>query len=195
MVRVLALSLCLLPACGGADGPDDPLGPVDISTMALTFVPRGGGEAATFRWDDPAGVDEPTVEDIRIDGDVNYDLSVGFLHDGRDVTPEIVNEAEEYQLFFTGVSVESDATGDNPFAVVGVAYDDIDRRALPIGLNARVTTLSTGNGTFTVTVRHMPRENDVFVKDEGMAELVASRGFDALPGETAISVDFLMRVE
>jgi hypothetical protein len=91
--------------------------------------------------------------------------------------------------------VDGPATGDNPDAVISQAYADEDPNGLPVGLANDIATLGVGTGALTVTLRHLPPENDTAVKVAGLAEDVATNGIENLPGDTDASVDFNVEVQ
>ncbi|MBA2319800.1 MAG: hypothetical protein H0V89_01485 [Deltaproteobacteria bacterium] len=74
-------------------------------------------------------------------------------------------------------------------------YADADGNGLPVGLIATLATARAGAGTFIVTLRHMPPENDTPVKTDGAAADVAAGGFDAIGGETDAQVTFELAVQ
>jgi D-alanyl-D-alanine carboxypeptidase len=104
-------------------------------------------------------------------------------------------EDDQHQVFVTGSAVQGPATGTNAAAVVSHAYADADANGFPVGLENTVASLMPGSGTLTITLRHLPPENDVAVKTGTLAEDAASSSLDALPGDTDVSVDFALTVE
>ena len=87
------------------------------------------------------------------------------------------------------------AAGSNADAIIEHAYADQDGDGLPIGLSNSITTLITGTGELTVTLRHMPPESGNAVKVEGLADDVASGGFDNIGGANDVSVTFNVEVQ
>jgi len=170
-----------------------------ITTVVLNFTPVDGGETLTFMASDPENDGDPIVDDIRLPdlGGYALDLEVwNELEDPvEDVTPEVDDLASEHQFFFTGSAVESPATGTNTLAVIEQTYADTDADGLPVGLANSVTTLGQGSGTFVVTLRHMPAENDTPVKTGGLAQIVATDGFGAIGGGSDAEVTFNLDVE
>jgi hypothetical protein len=47
----------------------------------------------------------------------------------------------------------------------------------------------------TVTLRHLPPENETAVKVAGLAEDAAASGIESLPGDTDVSVDLDVEVQ
>jgi len=203
-ITLTAPLLLLLAACADVEGDDHDHDHHDhehevMTTISLTFTSQTDGSAFEAVWADPENDGSPVVDDIfLLDGDA-YDVSMGILNEledpAEDVTPEITDESEEHQFFFTGSAVEGPATGANDAAVVAHAYADLDENGLPIGLSNTFTTLAIGAGELTVTLRHMPPESDQAVKVEGLAETVAEGGFGAIGGANDIEVTFNLEVE
>jgi hypothetical protein len=157
-----------------------------ITTVELTFTPTSGGEPLVSTWRDPENDGDPVIDDVVLSDADDYALAVRFVDElaepDDDVTDEIAVEGDEHQVFFTGAAV------DGPDAVLTQAATDEDAGGLPVGLEAEVTTIGTGTGPLTLTLRHMPPENGVAVKVAGLAGQVATDGTDALPGSTDAQV-------
>ena len=113
----------------------------------------------------------------------------------EDITPEVEDEGDEHQLFFTGSAVEGPATATNADAIIAHTYADEDLDGLPLGLSNTISTLSIGSGELIVTLRHLPIEDGNPVKTEGMAEDVAEGGFGSIAGESDAQVSFNIEIE
>ena len=150
-----------------------------MTTVELVFT-DADGNATTSIWADPENDGDPVIDDIML-GLGDYSLAFRVLNElevpTEDVTPEIYDEADEHQVFFTGSAVEADDDG------------------LPLGLINDVSVLSDGTGELTVTLRHMPPESGTPVKVDGLAEEVYEEGFTSIPGANDISVTFPVMVE
>jgi len=194
----LVLPLSLLAACADVANPDEVNAEEVITTVALTFTPASGGAAIEAAWADPENDGSPVIDDIVLSDADDYTLAVSFLNEledpAEDITEEVHAESDQHQVFFTGTAVSSPATGENPDAVISQAYDDTDANGFPIGLASSIVTLGVGSGTLTVTLRHLPPENDTPVKTGTLADDVAAGGIESLPGETDASVDFAIEV-
>lgn len=170
-----------------------------MTTLVLTFTAQSDGSVSEFSWADPENDGSPVIDDIFLQDADDYDLSLSILNEledpVEDVTPEIADEADEHQVFFTGTAVQGPSVSDNADAVIEQAYADEDDNGLPLGLSNAITTLATGTGKLTVTLRHMPPENDNPVKIEGLAADVSTGGFDSIGGADDISVTFNLAVE
>jgi hypothetical protein len=188
----------LLLACNDTEKPQEVNEEEVITTVGLSFTPASGGAALEFSWADPENDGSPVIDEVALVAAESYSLTVSFLNElenpPEDITEEVDAESDQHQLFFTGSAVQSPATGDNPLAVVEQSYDDTDANGFPVGLLNTITSLQAGSGTFTVTLRHLPPENEVAVKTGSLADTAASAGINALPGETDTSVDFKLTV-
>lgn len=194
----LVLPLVLLAACADIEKPDEENAEEVITTVVLDFVPASGS-ASSFAWSDPEADGSPVVDDITLADGETYTVSVSFLNEledpAEDITEEVGAEDDQHQVFVTGSAVQGPATGTNAAAVVSHAYADADANGFPVGLENTVASLMPGSGTLTITLRHLPPENDVAVKTGTLAEDAASSSLDALPGDTDVSVDFALTVE
>jgi len=164
-----------------------------VTTVELAFTPIAGGDVLTFTWADPEDDGDPLIDPVELPAG-DYTLSVGFYNEledpVEDVNPEIIEEGEEHQVFLTGSAVQSEATGDNPGALLLVAYDDADANGLPLGLTYTATTLQAGTGELELTLRHLPEQDGSATKTTGLADDVASGGFGSIGGDTDVSVLF-----
>jgi len=202
MIRILQAVPLLFVAAACSDVEEDH-GPEHenevFTTVVLTFASQSGGADVEAAWADPEDDGDPVIHDIVLLDADDYDLSISFLNEledpAEDLTQEIADEGDEHQVFFTGSAVQGPATESNADAVIEQAYADEDEDGLPVGLDNSITTLAVGSGALTVTLRHMPLENDQPIKDSGTAEDVAGGGFGAIGGETDLQVTFNLEVE
>ncbi len=201
MTRPLLLITALtLSACADTTNPYDDDHDHDhdlITRVALVFTPAGGGTAATFEWSSHDG--DVEVDDIVLSDGSTYDLAIQFWNDEasppEDISEEIAEEGDTHQVFVTGTAVQGPATGDNAGGVVTQSYDDVDDNGLPLGLQHTIVATGTGEGTFLVTLRHLPPESGSDTKVADLAEAVAEGGFGAIGGETDVQVTFSLTVE
>jgi hypothetical protein len=198
---LLTAPLLLAIACSDVENPGDDVDGHDhglVTTLELSFAPDAGGEALVFSWSDPENDGDPVVDPIVLP-EGEYALSIALWNEledpADDVTAEVEAEGEEHQLFLTGSGVQSEATGDNPAALLDVAYGDEDAGGLPLGLEHSVATLATGDRELLVTLRHLPAEDGSPTKTAGLAADVATDGFGAIPGDTDVQVRFDLTVE
>lgn len=62
-----------------------------------------------------------------------------------DVTPEIIDEDEGHQIFFSPEGID-----------LTITYDDMDQDGNPLGLTTKVSSGAAGTGTLKVTLKHEP---------------------------------------
>lgn len=199
---MMILALLSLPLTGCEDVGDGHNHSHDhevITTVTLSFTPQGGGDAVEAQWTDPELDGEPVIDDITLMDADDYDLSVRFTNEQEqpieDITEEILDEEDQHQIFVTGSAVQGPATGTNGSAIVEHAYADTDDGGLPIGVENTITTLGTGSGEVTVTLRHMPYEDGEPIKVSGLAEDVADGGFGSIGGANDVEVTFNLEVQ
>jgi hypothetical protein len=186
-------------ACADTENPQEINDNELITTVVLYFAPQTGGDILEFGWADPENDGSPEIDDIILSDSEDYDVTVSFLNEledpAEDITDEVEAETDEHQVFFTGNAIEGPANADNPDAVITHTYADTDDNGFPVGLNNVVVTERAGTGTFTVTLRHLPPENNIGVKTGSLADDVAASGFTALPGATDAQVSFDLTVQ
>jgi hypothetical protein len=197
-IHATALALAAtLAACG-----DETTGSTNetevITTVMLIFTPDGGGTTATFEFDDPDGDggNAPMVDAIDL-APGSYSMTVAFENrletPAEDITAEVMDEADEHQIFLTGSAVDGPAA-DNSGAPLTHTYADTDNNGLPIGLSNHITA-TAGSGDLIVSLRHMPPINDQAVKEATSAADVSSAGFTAIGGTTDAQVTFPVTVQ
>ncbi len=213
--RVLsALVVAMLGGCGTEPGTDaggsGDGGNVEaevITAVTLSFTPQGLGGPVTARFSDPDGDGgmSGSAEPITLMNNETYNVSIAFSNEladpPDDITQEIIEEAEEHQLFITGMGVSGPATADDPSALAMHAYGDTESNYgpnaqgddLPVGLMNTITTLAAGTGTLQVQLYHLPPLNGAPQKVAGLAEQLAM-GM-ALPGDVDASVTFDLTVQ
>ncbi len=142
-----------------------------ISEVVLTFTPTGGGAAITATWFDAdgEGVGEPTIDDIELDANTEYEMSITLANTlvdpDEDITEEIEAEDDEHMFFFGFTSgIFSDPTGDGNIdnRADALNYNDEDSEAQdgsgnPVGLSTNWTTgAASSDGDFRVVLKHQP---------------------------------------
>ena len=167
-----------------------------MTTVELTFD-DGTNDPIVAIWADIEGDGDPVIDDINLASGTTYDVSVRFLNEMEnpveDVTPEILDEADQHQVFFTGTAVSGPAS-TNADAVVEHVYTDEDPNGDPLGLENEITSVMTGTGDLEVTLRHMPPEDGNPVKTSTLAADVDAGGFGAIGGANDVSVTFALTV-
>lgn len=182
---LLLATLLLTTACNR--GEEDPDGDNDgevITTIVLKFTEAGTNNTLEFTWEDldgPGG-NAPVIDPIVLANDKTYNLSIELFdktdpNDIEDITEEIEEEDDEHQFFFQGTAVGN---------LIRIQYADEDGDGNPVGLKNTVTTISTGSGTFIITLRHELNKNAAGVKDGN----IANAG-----GDTDVEATFQLTVQ
>ena len=136
-----------------------------ITEVVLTFTPAAGGSDIVVTWFDAdgEGVGNPTIEDIVLAANTEYDMSITLantLEDPEeDITEEIAEEDDEHQFFFEFTAdIFSSPMGNGNFDTGSDAlnYNDQDANGLPVGLSTNWTTGGANSGTFRVVLKHQP---------------------------------------
>lgn len=162
-----------------------------ITTVNLTFTPPGGAaiNAKFSDADGPGGVAPMITQPGALTMGTSYALEVELLNESvspaENITEEVMEEAEEHQLFFQGTAVDN---------ILMVAYADKESdyttnmtgADLPVGLKTTVTAASAGNGVLQVILKHQPPVNDQPVK---------TATSDVDDGDTDVDVSFNVRVQ
>lgn len=167
-----------------------------ITRVELALTPVGGGSTIEAVWLDEENSGDPVIDDLLLPGTGDFEMVLTLFNDLEDpaeeMTGDIQEAGEEHQFFFTG-DVDGPAT-DGGGALISQAYADQDEGGLPIGFDNDVSIVAAGQGELTITLRHMPPVGDEASKVAGLAELVASDGIVALPGDTDTQVVFPIEV-
>ena len=163
-----------------------------ITRIELELTPAAGGEAIVAVWVDEDNNGNPVIDDLQLPSTGDFEMVVRLFSDLEDPAEELTGAVEDdgvsHQLFFTG-DVEGPAT-DGAGALLSQEYADQDANGLPLGLDNDLSVLASGQGEMTITLRHMPPVGGESVKVAGLAELLSTDGFVALPGDNDIQVVF-----
>lgn len=160
---------------------------------------------AQFRDADGDGGESPEINGVTLVDGTTYTMDVEFLNEletpPEDITPEIFTERDEHQTFTVGDIVEGPATSVTSGALIRHDYADQDTFGIPIGLTNTIEALTTGSGTFSFGLRHMPLINGEPQKRAGLAAEVADGGgfssitsATTLPGSWDVVVDLPLTV-
>lgn len=162
---------------------DDDAEPVNeeevITTVTVTLVPQGGGTTVTLQSRDLDG-DGPNAPVVTVSGNLiagtTYGGTIVFLNEtespAENITEEVIDEAEEHQVFFI-----PSASLDAAFT-----YGDFDADNNPLGTIFALVTGAASNGTLNVVLRHEPQKpNNGTLADAG--------------GETDVSVTFNVTIQ
>ena len=148
-----------------------------ITTVILTLTPDSGDQVVLTTVDlDGDGPDEPVTTVVgSFSENTQYQGAVQFLNEtedpAEDITEEVIEEAEEHQVFYTiseGLNITT-------------TYVDFDDNDNPLGVQITLSTGAASEGSLTVTLRHEPvKPND---------------GLDSAGGETDITTSFDVTIE
>ena len=148
-----------------------------ITTVILTLTPDSGDQVVLTTVDlDGDGPDEPVTTVVgNFSQNTQYQGAVQFLNEtedpAEDITEEVIEEADEHQVFYT-VSEGLNIT---------TTYQDFDSNDNPLGVNITLETGEASSGSLTVTLRHEPvKPND---------------GLESAGGETDIATSFDVTIE
>ena len=185
-MKLLKYALLAIPflyfSCDDDDDTPEPINEEEvITTMTVTLVAHDGSGVVTMQTQDLDG-EGPNAPVVTVSGPLSsvtsYSGSIEWLNEmedpAEDVTEEILEEADEHQVFFTA------STG----LPLEFAYVDTDSNGNPLGTQFIVAPTSegaTGSGTITITLVHEPtKPND---------------GLDTAGGEIDIQTTFSVTVE
>ena len=148
-----------------------------ITTVILTLTPDSGDQVVLTTIDlDGDGPDEPVTTVVgSFSENTQYQGAVQFLNEtedpAEDITQEVIEEADEHQVFYTvgeGLNITT-------------TYLDSDSNGNPLGVSITLETGEASSGSLTVTLRHEPvKPND---------------GLESAGGETDISTSFDVSVQ
>jgi len=148
-----------------------------ITTVILTLTPDSGDQVVLTTIDlDGDGPDEPVTTVVgSFSENTQYQGVVQFLNEtedpAEDITQEVIEEADEHQVFYTiseGLNIQT-------------TYEDQDSQGNPLGVQITLSTGAASEGSLTVTLRHEPvKPND---------------GLDSAGGETDISTSFDVSIQ
>jgi len=148
-----------------------------ITTVILTLTQESGDQVVLTTVDlDGDGPDEPETTVVgNFAENTQYTGAVQFLNEtedpAEDITEEVIEEAEEHQVFYTiseGLNITT-------------TYVDFDDNDNPLGVQITLSTGAASEGSLTVTLRHEPvKPND---------------GLESAGGETDITTSFDVTIE
>ncbi len=174
MYALLAIAML---GCSDDDTPDVINEEEVITTVILTLTPESGDQVVLTTQDlDGDGPDEPvTIITGSFNENTQYQGAVRFLNEtetpAEEITTEVIEEADEHQVFYTVSS------GLN----ITTTYQDADSNGNPLGVSITLETGAASAGNLTVTLRHEPvKPND---------------GLDSAGGETDITTTFDVTIE
>lgn len=182
LLFTLAFALLFFSGCDDDDGPGGENMEELITTVNLVLTPTGGGAPVTFTFQDldGDGGNAPVITNGTLAANTQYMATVALSNDSEtppeDITVEVVDEADEHQLFY---AIE------NGLALT-VSYDDQDGFGRPLGIMTNIATAVPSTGDLTITLRHMPDKDAAGVNTGN----IANAG-----GSTDIEVTFSVTIQ
>ena len=175
MYALLAIAMI---GCSDDDAAPLPINEEEvITTVILTLTPESGEPVILTAIDPDA--EGPLEIETTVSGsfsqNTQYEGAVRFLNEtetpAAEITDEVIEEADEHQVFYTisgGLNITT-------------TYLDFDSNGNPLGINITLVTGEASSGSLTVTLRHEPvKPND---------------GLDSAGGETDITTTFDVSIE
>jgi hypothetical protein len=130
-----------------------------ITTVTAIYTPVGGGTAITLQYKDldGEGANAPVITiSSAFAKNTTYDGVVTFKNElanpAEDITPEIVEEGDEHQIFYQ-------KTGTLNAFSYGTATNNFDKNGKPVGLQSVFVTTGEASGNLTITLRHEPNKS------------------------------------
>lgn len=156
LVTALTFSSC----SNDEDNPEPPVNEEElITTVTAIYTPVGGGTAITLQYKDLDGVgaNAPVITvSSAFAKNKTYNGVVTFKNElanpAQDITPEIVEEGVDHQLFYQ-------TTGTLNAFTYGTASSNFDKNGKPVGLQSVFTTTEVASGNLTITLRHEPNKS------------------------------------
>ena len=136
-----------------------------ITTLTVTLVPSDASANIILKTVDLDG-DGPTAPTVTVSGgdlkaSLTYAGSMKFENEtetpAENITLEILEEADEHQVFYT-VGSTLNAT---------VVSTKNDSKGLPLGTEFNLTTGAASTGKLTFTLRHEPKKPNTGLADAG----------------------------
>ena len=166
-ITTLALvALLALSSCSKDDTPPLPVNEEElITTVTAVFTPQGSGDTITLQYKDldGEGLNPPDItQSEKFAQNKTYDVAVTFKNEAADpienITPEIITEGADHQLFY-------EKTGTLNAFTYGTASSNFDVNGKPIGLQSVFTTTGAASGTLKITLKHLPNKSGADVAD------------------------------
>lgn len=147
LIIVLALTVTACKKLTGESN-DEEL----ITTMVITATPQNGGTSLVFTFNDPDGPggNNPTIDNIVLNNNTAYNVSVALLNSTvnppTDITKEVEEENTAHRFYY-------EASAGSNIAVSSLNNDDA---GVPLGIASTWTTTNAATGSITITLRHYP---------------------------------------
>jgi hypothetical protein len=160
-LKITTLALVALLALSSCSKDDTPIVNEEelITTVTAVFTPQGGGTTITLQYKDLDG-DGSNAPLTSVSGNFaqgkTYDGAVTFKNEAanpiEDITPEIIIEGDDHQLFY-------EKTGTLNAFTYGTASSNFDVNGKPIGLQSVFTTTGAASGALKITLKHLPNKS------------------------------------
>ncbi len=154
LVKIGFLALLTLAMAATGCRKDDDTENEVITTVVVHFKSTDGTFDRRFTWNDPDGDGglPPTVEDILLAPNKEYNAEVHFYDRSKspevDITKEIEEESDEHLLVYR-ISGALNLT---------ITPTDTDSKGRPFRLKTRWATGATSMGSVVITLRHNPNK-------------------------------------
>ncbi|UII28001.1 hypothetical protein LVD15_06140 [Fulvivirga maritima] len=182
-IPVLLLFTVLFTSCSDDDVPEAENEEEVINKITLTFTPAQGGDVVTATYLDPdgEGTEPATQEDIVLQANTEYELTMSLKNtvgdENEEITDEINEESDAHMFFFgftEGLFTDPQGTGN-----IGagnrnndVNYEDVDVNALPVGLITSWTTGDAASGDFRIVLKHQPNlKSQSTTTEDGLSDV------------------------
>ena len=177
---ILLLAITIFIGCDDDDPkPENPEELITTVRVTMRDAATSTNYVQEFRDLDGDGGEAPVVTTESIPMDATFLVSVEFLNEAddpaEDITEEVLEEAEEHQVFF----VIEDLNLTN-------TYEDQDANGNPIGISNSMVSGSDGQGTLRVVLRHEP---------DKFASGVSAGDITNAGGETDVDVTFNIEIQ
>ncbi|WP_124144956.1 type 1 periplasmic binding fold superfamily protein [Okeania hirsuta] len=130
--------------------------PKEITTLAYTLIPTGGGADAVLSYEDldgENGANPPSYIIEPLKANTSYSGTIVILNKrvspATNITSELLAEAEDYQLFY-----ETEGGANATFT-----YTDQDNDGNPIGIMTTLSTGSPGSGKINIRLVYQPEKD------------------------------------
>jgi hypothetical protein len=164
-INIYALIMTFLFVSCSKD--DDPA-PVNeeevITTLTVTLTPSDASANIILKTQDLDG-DGPNAPNVTVSGNLKaaltYTGTMKFENETEtppeNITTEILEEADEHQVFYTKGSG----------LTMSIASTKNDSKGYPLGTDFNITSLSASSGKLTFTLKHKPKKPNTGLADAG----------------------------
>ncbi len=181
LLPLLMATIILTISSCKKDDPEIPHEEELITTLKVELTDSSGTKKMLSFVDlDGDGGQSPTITSDTLDSQTEYQAKITLLNESESpaesIDEEVLEEAEEHQMFFLASSGLS----------IDISYNDQDANGNPLGLESIFQTNDSSSGTLTVILRHEPNKS---------AQGVAIGDINNASGETDIEVNFNVVVQ